>query len=253
MIRHLCRSEKSDLDKYKLGDASFGYTSGIAVAYAIKEFMDAHDHALHVMVRTTIALEGGVEHNLRNPRAVIVYLTPKRDRTDTNPATAFYVPCVETVHKDDKPVVRSTWAEHKAACDEEEARIRATNPGPTFAGTIPVAFVVGGTGHVSTVPYGISQPSIDDTALDERTTLGLEDLISLCTASISIGHSYYVPRGHSRPEPAVGQYVQSRKSWRRVPMKEPVWNVMDSYMRDRPSMFKSGMSIRELWNLYARL
>ena len=209
------------------------------------------------MIHATIALEGGVMFNLSNSRAVLLRLDPRQSPADNNPAKAFTISSVRTARTDEEPFLwdAHTLEELKARrrCDRETAQHRCACPNcsdPAFAGDIFIGMAITGTGVVMYRDFGLPRPRLDDTALNAPTQTALEDLVALCKTGISYGHSYHAPAGHDRAEPAVDQFVRkSSRSWKRVPVKGAVWDLMASYMAARPDTFKSGLGPRALWML----
>lgn len=253
--RQFCRVEISDPDaQYIIGDGSLGYSSGIALKHDVEEWLNAHKDTLERMTCVQIALRGGVDFHITTPRAACIWVKPHRNRPDDSPAKAFEISYIDTVHKDEEIFLRDCWEEVKESCDRETARIRSRNHNPNFVGVIAIVVVVIGTGFTMYPQFTLLRPrGIDDTALDEATRTGLEDFIKLCKAGISCGHSYYAPPGHDLPEPLVGHLVRrSKRSWKRIPVKGAPWDMMATYMAERPNTFKSGLSPRSLW-LLARM
>ena len=218
----------------------------MSIDNAIEEWSEIHLLTLHAMVTTTVALEGGVDSHFATPRAVVVFIAPRRNPTDDNPAKAFTVSRITTAHKDDYLFLRRAWDTLQECCEKENARV-----GDRPVEFTTVAFVAEGTGMIISRQYSLRKNGeIDHADIDAPTRVALTDLIELCKVGISYGHSYYRPEDHFSPAPVVGHFVPKlRKGWKRVPVKGEPWDVMTSYMAQRPHIFKSGLKPTVLWAL----
>lgn len=257
--RQLCRASKAATPNFTAANTSlttlesFGYPNGASAGNAIKAWTEIHSLALTTIVNSKVYLEGGVDHNLSSPRAVLLGLAPGELRASGNPAEAFRISHLDIHHKDEKFFLRNSWDELQAVCATRAASEVRTQ-GSTFAGVISAAFVLGDTGVVAFTEFPIHRlRRTDDTALQAQTRALLSDLVGICATDITTGYSYSRPTWYHRPEPLVEESVRARKGWTKKAVHESIWDRMAAHMAQSTELFKSGMHPREIWAQYLQL
>ena len=156
--------------------------------------------AIHVITFDNLAnavayVNGGVDYNLANSRALVINAGARVRRSDReNPALAFYLKSVEIVPKNSRVYLgQRDWRNLQQSCAEFEPKIRSFLP-PNFVGVIPAVAVVEIPGYGPVVlqkqyplfrPIGLTSGQTHDNA----GILALGDLSSMIYTSVAIGHS----------------------------------------------------------------
>ena len=227
----------------------------------ITEWTEIHDRALSTMIHATVYLEGGVDFHLASHRVILVYLEAPSDSQSL--PCFFRVVRMRSVGEGEEGFLRDRWERSKESCEAYATEIRALGPPSSFAGAITVVYYIEELHFLSYQSCRLDRPSHGsvETALRPRTYTILRDLITLCTATISLGLSY----GYSTMEdgtpgpPIVGQHVQrwrgAKPTW--VPLDpdrwETGWGVLGMYVSKRPESFTSGVAPLDLWATYLSL
>lgn len=221
--------------------------------------------AIHVITFDNLAnavayVNGGVDYNLANSRALVINAGARVRRSDReNPALAFYLKSVEIVPKNSRVYLgQRDWRNLQQSCAEFEPKIRSFLP-PNFVGVIPAVAVVEIPGYGPVVlqkqyplfrPIGLTSGQTHDNA----GILALGDLSSMIYTSVAISHSR--PLIHTQALPEVDHRVRSKRSWKTERLEK--WDLegqMTRLIQSQPERFqlKSGLGPVALWRLYSKL
>lgn len=241
----------------------------MAILAAAKNWFTIHQQNFRIVANIAAYLAGGVDYNLKNQCAFVITIGLKsleeRDPED-NPAASFLGRRMCMMHKDDAPYLSGqAWDNLEAASAAYHSHYqhgsRARVAG--FAGILP--------GLVILELDGIPGPSFvlhhhfpiyhtrttDDTALDIRTRIALEDLMNMVVMSSTGGHSYRPCVGRVSSPPVVQEtvFVMTSKHgrWKQKRIEDWNWGWMTAVMWPCPEDFKSGMHPLDLWEVFGRL
>ncbi|RDX52774.1 hypothetical protein OH76DRAFT_1480384 [Lentinus brumalis] len=240
----------------------YGYPTVMALSMAIKEWSQLHEHTFNIIANLMVYASGGVEHVLRNPRALLVRVRARPGAIDSNPAFKFYVDGADVLHRDDSRILGDGWDTMMAECRKEAARARRKDASAPWAGILPTVFhALSKPSVISLTQYAIYRFQLEDchrTPLDPQMHAVFMDHVEMCAMSMSLGHVYLRPPNSEllsgRFLPPVMQMVRSNKHWRRVPIEgvDDYWDTIAALMASQPERFTSGLQPRELWAHFLR-
>ena len=227
---------------------------------ALSKWTAIHVITFEYLANAVAYVNGGVDYNLANSRALVINAGARVRRSDReNPALAFYLKSVEIVPKNSRVYLgERDWRSLQQSCAEFEPKIRSFLP-PNFVGLIPAVAVVEIPGYGPVVlqkqyplfrPIGLTSGQTHDNA----GILALGDLSSMIYTSVAISHSYERPLIHTQALPEVDHRVRSKRSWKTERLEK--WDLegqMTRLIQSQPERFqlKSGLDPVALWHLYS--
>ncbi|KAI0747597.1 hypothetical protein C8Q80DRAFT_1167581 [Daedaleopsis nitida] len=248
----LCREQISDSEAQLYRE--LGYESAMDLVKAFNQWENTHYYSMAVIANCAVYKQGGVEHNLDSPGALLIGLKSRPDLRDDNPSMAF---CVEYSKLVDGPVddfTRAHWERMVSEREKQEAHIEKVWPELNFAGCIPTLTIIDApTGHypiIGNYPIFHRLRSEEDDSLTDSI---FTDIAFMCSLCILLGYIFHPPREAGQVEPYVEQNVRTRKGWKPRPADEKCWDVL-SGPRNRPTpAYVTGWSARALWTRFKEL
>ncbi|KAI1783177.1 hypothetical protein LXA43DRAFT_1102891 [Ganoderma leucocontextum] len=254
--KHMCRSRSKE------EAARLGYTSAVSVARTLHTWVAMHAWSLRTIAEAFAHTDGGVDHHLKNQRAIVFVLFPRKPdgaSDSDNPAGAFVLGHAGIADKDERDFLRVQWpvleATGKNMAEAMRAKLTAAER-RAFAGFIPAAFHFKETGIVAFYHYPLYRlrahgcgPSFEHSLTREEDML-LDDVGQLCGALINRGFVLHARRNDNQALPEAGLCVEYKKSWAWVPSDPWKWETLGV---DAQSQYKSGLSPAEIYKEYHKL
>ena len=255
--RHVCYS-KSNVEASKLGHAS-----AVSVARALNTWVAMHAWSLRTITEAFAHTDGGVDHHLKNPRAMVFVLVPRKPDDNAsdanNPALTFILEHGGIADKHECEFLRAQWPALEMTCRHMADAMRETLSAEerrAFAGFIPAAFRLKGTGIVAFHHFPLYRlrahgngPSYQHPPTKEDDML-LEDVVRLCGVLANRGFVLRARTDDNQPLPEAGLCVQIKKSWAWVPSDAWKW---DSDGAGAPSKYRSQLSPAEIYLRYHKM
>ncbi|KAI0705542.1 hypothetical protein C8Q76DRAFT_171783 [Earliella scabrosa] len=249
---------------------SLGYPSLMAVMVARQKWARIHSLNLDFIANLAVYRLGGVDRTFASPKALVLHLSGRYcsggPRPTDNPALPFAVCGVEILDKDSRLYLTGqSWDELVSDC-ELPALDPTDPPFPSgYAGILPVVALIQLGGPETAPIVSHMRANIwrtrcdgDDVDPSEDVCAALEDLMTMVSASIDVGHSYKVPRqprnGPLRIAPEVMETVRVGNTWKQIPVKPWSWDLHMAHMLGQfPDHYRSGLRPTELWEFFGRL
>ncbi|KAI0806921.1 hypothetical protein C8Q74DRAFT_1187381 [Fomes fomentarius] len=247
-------SANKDIEK-DAPHVTLGYETASSMFNAFTEWAGAQYITLTTLANCQVHGEGGVDFTFASPRAFVLYIRARNLKdTKGNPRKAFYLERWGMADKDHHPYITESWSIVKSTCERITEEMRSSVASPYFVGYIPAFFLINGSGMKSYHQYAIYRfGRTDDTALDTRTSAILDDVSAMCAATSHLGYIHSPPSNDAahQAEPDLQEYVRTKKGWKKVSVKKPVWDSLEGGMQ--LSDFKSGLPLRVIWSLFKDL
>lgn len=261
-----CRSSRDTGSDTRSEAELYGYPTVMALATAVKEWLQLHEHTFNIIANLMVYIGGGVELVFGTPRALLVRVEARPGAIDSSPAFRFCMTGADIVHRDESSIVNKTWDTLMDGCRREAIRAPRKDPSAPWAGILPTVFYTASSPRpvISLTQYAVYRfqlEGINRTPLDPNIQAAFSDHVQLCAMSMSLGHIYSRSANSAlaegRFEPPVFQMVRSHKAWKRVPIEgmdnaDEYWDTMAVLMVSRPEQFTSGLNPRELWIHFIR-
>ncbi|EIW52726.1 uncharacterized protein TRAVEDRAFT_40379 [Trametes versicolor FP-101664 SS1] len=199
----------------------YGFRTADEFRQALRDFIEAHTWAFQSYARAHILLEGGTDYIHTPPKLMEIQLrclcTPGGTR---NPARTFSFVghrwCTVAEYTS-KPIGARNWAR---LASMREAAHRYYVDDPRFVGMLPMHFTVGDISSAKMNlypqyrPYAASWRSPSEAAFKGL----MEDVLVLCTSSISLGLALRCADGQESIAALPGRFVRSNKLWTWKPL-----------------------------------
>ncbi|KAM5542802.1 hypothetical protein V8D89_003763 [Ganoderma adspersum] len=259
-----CRAKSAtsttDIGGHNADSEESGYAAPLSLVHAVREWRQIHSYTLDVIMHIALHTNGGVEHNLAAPHAMVFTLESVANDSDYSGhvSKAFRILGARISHRDDLVCLREHWREDQVERRRRTlAALRNFTPNTALAGVIPITFMVRGTGAVLHRFTDVDRPlrhSVDAFP-DPLTRLAFHDLDLSCRRAIALGIVFVCPNDATQIYPEAGVYShvgpsRNRKKWKKI-SKPAVWpDVLEPMMDESPSEFLSGMPLKLVWALF---
>ncbi|PIL30622.1 hypothetical protein GSI_07324 [Ganoderma sinense ZZ0214-1] len=210
------------------------------------------------MMHIALYVNGGVDHNLAAPHAMVYYLESLADESEHNqdPSQAFGILNAKIIHKDDLFFLASLWEDDSVADRQRVlACWRESVTDPDLVGAFPVMFIVQGSGGVSSTCYKAYRPLRHpvDASPEPALRLAFDDLNVLCWRAINLGIVFERPKDTTQIYPEAGVYSlvgRSRKGWKKTSTPDIWEGFLAPMMKRHPDEFLSGLHLEMIWALF---
>lgn len=250
--RLVCSTNSANKDIEDAPHVTLGYETASSMFNAFTEWAGAQYITLTTLANCKAHGEGGVDFTFASPRAFVLYIRARSLKdTKGNPGKAFYLEGCGIADKDHHPYITESWGTVKSSCERSTEEMRSSATSPYFVGYIPAFFLINGSGMRSYHQYAIYRfGRTDDTALDTRTRAILDDVSAMCVATSHLGYIHFPPPNVAahQAEPDLQEYVRTKKGWKKVSVKKPVWDSLEGGMQ-----LKSVFPLRVIWSLFKNL
>ncbi|KAH9848254.1 hypothetical protein C2E23DRAFT_464732 [Lenzites betulinus] len=227
---------------------AYGVSTTAELAAAAVKWVETHNEAFCDLISATVVLNGGVQANLTaSGRTLLILLDVGLcHKRDGNPAATFTLPQlhVESDADDVGPLYKDWPSIHKSAME-----MFLSVPSPTFAGVMPVVFIILDTGVVLRHYWPIYKIfGRDSDNPDDETRVICEDICVMIHDTISNGLVLKTTEKRSLV-PEIGELVRSEQTqW--------VWKQLLSWDRyalesgEAGVVRKSGLHPHEIWQKF---
>ncbi|KAM5542680.1 hypothetical protein V8D89_003641 [Ganoderma adspersum] len=255
--RTLCRSSYTTNTNWP---KELGYAAPFSVVDAVQEWMEIHYYSLKTITQIALFTNGGVDHNLATPHAMVFLLEALSDGSSNrlHPSRAFRIVGAEIRNREHYlECLDALWEQiHVKGREQVLALWRAGgNPltlNPALAGAFPTAFVVEDVDSILYHCCDVYHPSRhpDDASPDVLTRLAFEDLDTMCRRSIYGGLVFEDPGDYTQILPKGAVYHPVGKGWNKLSAPEILPQVMALDRASRPQSYESGLSWEKIWEVY---